>query len=70
MIGVLLILAFWALVVAFGVAGHRLPGRTLVAAILATLLAALALQPSSDAAGWIALGLTVAVATALWTVLP
>lgn len=70
MIGVLLIAAFWALVAAAWVSGRRLPGPALAAAVLATLLAALALQPFSDTAGWIALGLVALVATALWTVLP
>jgi hypothetical protein len=70
MIGVLLIAAFWALVVVAWISGRRLPGPAFAVAILATLLAALALQPFSDAAAWIALGLTVVVATVLWTVLP
>jgi hypothetical protein len=69
-IGVLLIGAFWALVAGFWITGRRLPGPAFVAAVLGSLLAALALQPHSDTAGWIALGLTVVVATALWTVVP
>ena len=70
MIGVLLIGAFWALVAGFWIAGRRLPGPAFAAAVLASLLAALALQPASDAAAWIAFGLTVVIATALWTVVP
>jgi hypothetical protein len=70
MIGVLLIAAFWAAVVALRVSGRRIPGLALGVAVLATLIAALALQPASDAAGWIALGLTAAIATAAWLHLP
>jgi hypothetical protein len=70
-IGVLLIaLLAWSALGAFWVSQRRVPGPALVAAVLATLLAALALQPYSDAAGWIALGLTTVIATALWLVLP
>lgn len=70
MIGVLLIVLAWAAIVALRISGRRLPGLFLGVAVLATLLAALALQPSSDAAAWIAFGLTVVVATGLWRVLP
>jgi hypothetical protein len=69
-IGVLLIVAFWATVVALRVAGRRLPGLPLGVAIVATLIAALALQPASDAAGWIALGVTALIATSAWLFLP
>jgi uncharacterized membrane protein len=70
MIGILLIAAFWALVAAAWISGRRIPGLAFAAAILGTLLGALALQPFSDAAAWIAFGLTVVVATVLWTVVP